>query len=440
MSRLKKILVLAVVVVPLGFAVSMLATGTPGFCNSCHIMNPYYDNWKASAHTGINCLACHLKPGFVNYMKGKMVAPAHLVNYALGRIPSKPNAHVEDVSCLRSHCHDSEELMAKKITNNGLKFTHKGHISQVMYGIDVSCGVCHSHFEGDEHFEVNTQVCYICHFTKDDDDGAANSKAGCRDCHEEPDKVIKRGLVEVNHQEFATYVADCEGSCHSKQEHSQGVHDSVCLSCHSFRNENEVNSLELHAIHTAGEKVECFACHGEIEHGFSEEAPVMAMMDCGGCHSETHEVQRSIYTAQSHPLNKQADRVLNPMFVTHVECTGCHVGQTAKQSAGLGHFGTVAKAKPEACDDCHAEGTGERYIPFWQEQVRGLYEQVSRKAQGLEEQARFQADQQAAERLHAKLRQARTILETISNDGSWGVHNFKYTEAMLRKARVILDE
>jgi predicted metal-binding protein len=331
--------------------------------------------------------------------------------------------------------------MAKKISNNGLKFTHKGHISQVMHGIDVSCGVCHSHFEGDEHFEVNTQVCYICHFAKGGDDEATDSKAGCRDCHEVPDKVIKRGLVEVNHQEFVTYVADCEGPCHVKQTRAQGrVSDSVCLACHSFRDENEVNSVELHALHTGDEKVECFACHGEIEHGFAKETPAMAQMDCGGCHGETHEVQRSIYTAQSHPLNKQADRILNPMFVTHVECTGCHVEQTAKQSGALAHFGTVSKAKPEACDKCHAEGTGERYIPFWQEQVRDLYEQVSLKAQGLEEQARFQADKQAAERLYAKLRQAQTILETISNDGSWGVHNFKYTEAMLRKARVILDE
>jgi hypothetical protein len=33
-------------------------------------------------------------------------------------------------------------------------------------GIKVSCGMCHSHVEGPEHFKVNTQVCYTCHFLK----------------------------------------------------------------------------------------------------------------------------------------------------------------------------------------------------------------------------------------------------------------------------------
>ena len=31
-------------------------TGQPGFCNSCHVMHPYYDSWKQSAHSNVNCL------------------------------------------------------------------------------------------------------------------------------------------------------------------------------------------------------------------------------------------------------------------------------------------------------------------------------------------------------------------------------------------------
>jgi hypothetical protein len=164
------------------------------------------------------------------------------------------------------------------------------------------------------------------------------------------------------------------------------------------------------------------------------------MIECGNCHRGAHDVQRSIYTAQSHPSDKPADRILSPMFVTHVECTGCHVEHTAEGSGMADTLGTVAKATPEACDNCHRKETGQRYIPFWQEKVKNLYGQVSDKAESLEQRARLQGDQQAAEHLYEKVRQARSVLETVSNDGSWGVHNFKYTEAILRKANAILEE
>lgn len=416
--------------------IGLEVTSQPGFCNCCHIMNRYYDSWKASAHNDASCIKCHLEPGFVNYMKGKMAATTHPVNYFLGRVPPKPNARVEDVSCLRSDCHSSEALAAKEINNNGLKFTHKGHISKVVHGIEISCGTCHSGFEGDEHFEVNTQVCYICHLEKGGAHEDAVGRTGCRDCHEVPSKVIKRGLVDVSHQKFVSYEARCDGACHVKQRLTyNSVADAVCLNCHSFRNEHEANSVELHAIHSQGEKVECFACHGEITHGFAEDGPVTAIADCGNCHDGAHEIQRSIYTAQSHLLNKQADRVLNPMFVTHVGCTGCHVEQTEKDAAGTGCVGMVAKATPEACDNCHSGGTGERYIPFWQEKIRGLHKQISRKVDAVEEQMGYNVDGRASE----KIGQARSILKVVSDDGSWGVHNFKYTEAMLLKANEIVN-
>jgi len=28
-------------------------TGQPGFCNSCHIMHPYYDSWTQSSHADV---------------------------------------------------------------------------------------------------------------------------------------------------------------------------------------------------------------------------------------------------------------------------------------------------------------------------------------------------------------------------------------------------
>jgi hypothetical protein len=311
----------------------------------------------------------------------------------------------------------------------------------VVGGIRISCGTCHSHFEGTEHFKVNTQVCNTCHFLGGSEPAGRLVKVACSDCHEVPTKVIKRGLVEINHAEFASYATNCEDSCHRKQTYKKNnVSSNVCLNCHSDRSDSEANAVELHAVHTQGEKVECFACHGEIEHGAAKTTTVAAMMDCTSCHSDAHGVQQTIYSAQYHLQQTQSERTLSPMFLTHVECTGCHIERVRKESATLDSFGTVARAVPSACDNCHEQGTGQRYISFWQEKIKGLYQDVTARLDRLEQRASAEPNSQTKQQLRDKINQARSILESVSSDGSWGVHNFKYTEAMLLKANSIVTE
>jgi hypothetical protein len=105
----------------------------------------------------------------------------------------------------------------------------------------------------------------------------------------------------------------------------------------------------------------------------------------------------------------------------------------------LDSFGTVAKAVPSACDKCHESGTGQQYIPFWQEKIKGLYEKISRRADMLEQRARLETDEQLAQESQGRVKDARSILESVASDGSWGVHNFKYTEAMLLRANEMVS-
>jgi hypothetical protein len=426
-----KILLLAVIVS--FFAVgAIVVTGQPGFCNSCHIMNNYYDSWKSSEHSNVNCLDCHLQPGFSGYIKGKINGLAQAVDCIVGRVGTKPNATVIDASCLRPECHSAEDLLSTNTDFGGIKFTHKNHIEKEAYGIKISCGTCHSHFEGNEHFSVNNDACFTCHFIKGSEiDNTV--KTSCTDCHEVPDKVIKRGLVTINHAEFVSYKASCEESCHKNEIHkTTRVDDNVCLNCHSFRKEQQADIAELHETHTSREKVECFSCHGQVSHGRTEVASISVMMDCQNCHSNTHQAQRTIY-ATRHPMQTQeADRVLSPMFLTHVECTGCHIEQVAQKSGALDSLGTVAKAVPRACDNCHEKGTGQQYIPFWQNKIKTMHEQASRKLERLK-------SRQITSGLKESIDQAQSILDSISSDGSWGVHNFKYTEALLRQADEIIS-
>jgi hypothetical protein len=448
-------LLLAAVVVVCFMGAAIVVTGQTGFCNSCHVMNPYYDSWKTSSHSGVNCLECHLKPGFAGYVKGKINGLAQAIDCMVGRVGTKPNAVVEDLSCLRAECHNTEELEATIIDFNDIKFTHKKHIAEVVDGITISCSTCHSHFEGEEHFNVNTMVCFTCHFLKDSPKGERLVQTSCQNCHEVPNKVIKRGLVTINHSEFVSYEASCEDSCHKKQvEQESKVSDTICLNCHDFGKDYakatilhedskmpaQSESEELHANHTTGEKVECFACHGNIVHTMSPPGSVATMIDCRACHSDTHNVQFGIYTAQYHQEDEQADRVLSPMFLTHVECTGCHIERADQESGALDSYGKVAKAVPRACDKCHEEGTGEQYISFWQKQIKKLHKQVNDMVDGFDRRIKFETDKELILKLNARVTEARAILESVSFDGSWGVHNFKYTEKMLLSAKELINE
>jgi hypothetical protein len=410
-------------------------TGQPGFCNSCHIMNSYYASWTRSKHAEVNCLDCHLQPGFTGYVKGKINGLAQLVDCVVGRIGTKPSATIVDASCLRSQCHVAREFPAETFGCVNVHFAHDKHIDKTVDGVKITCGTCHSHFEGTEHFSVNRDACFTCHFLGGDGGRPRVVKTDCRSCHEVPTQVIRRGYVKIDHQEFVSYQANCEESCHKRevQQVSQ-VEETVCLDCHAFAKPADVNSVEQHALHTDGPKVECFACHRKVPHGQVEVESVSAMMNCQSCHSDTHQVQRTIYSTQ-HPLQaNNADRVLSPMFLTHVECTGCHVERTAKTPGVLDSFGTVARAVPAACDRCHEAGTGEKYVPFWQQKIKTLYAQVEEKIKDAEARLAAGTASGPADDLGRRCRQARSMLDSIRFDGSWGVHNFKYTEALLLEA------
>ena len=288
---------------------------------------------------------------------------------------------------------------------------------------------------------MNNDTCYTCHFLKDGQTGEKMVKTGCTGCHEVPKKVIKRGLVTINHAEFVSYKVNCEESCHRKDINiTSKVDENTCLNCHSFSKEQNTDLVALHKDHAHSEKVECFACHGQVPHGQTAVASLSVMMDCQNCHSNTHQIQQTIYTTQNSIQAEGTNRILSPMFLTHVECTGCHIEQVAQKAGALVSYGTVAKAVPRACDNCHEKGTGQQYIPFWQGKIKTMHEQASRKLEQLKDRAKNTTNQQAAAKLNQSIEQAQSIIESVSADGSWGVHNFKYTEALLLEADKIISE
>jgi hypothetical protein len=347
---------------------------------------------------------------------------------------------VYDASCLRSGCHDRQTLREDSLQFGLVRFTHEHHIEKVIDGLQITCTTCHSHYEGEQHFSVKAETCYTCHFLKGSQTGERLVQTNCLSCHELPQATIQRGLMMVDHEALVSYEASCETSCHKRQiERASAVTENSCLTCHSFRkNDHVMASAALHRLHTGNEKIECWGCHGAIAHGPSFTPVMAAMIDCQDCHTGTHSIQRGIYAADTHLAGQENLPALGPMFMTHVECKGCHTGQTEVRFGDVGSLGMVSKATPEACDRCHQPGTGDQYIPFWQGQTKQLHGQVTAQLADARDYASGQQDATLIERLTTRIDRAQSLLDMVSSDGSWGVHNFKYTETILYQASDLL--
>ncbi|MBP1730166.1 MAG: hypothetical protein H6Q55_595, partial [Deltaproteobacteria bacterium] len=69
-KRKRRFLLVLAAVVVLGYiGANLLAytlTYKPEACLACHIMKPYYENWKASTHNKVGCIDCHpYRPGTI---------------------------------------------------------------------------------------------------------------------------------------------------------------------------------------------------------------------------------------------------------------------------------------------------------------------------------------------------------------------------------------
>lgn len=466
-GRRRKLIAAGLVLMPVLGVVSVEVTSQPWFCNSCHIMEPYYASWKTSSHRNVDCVKCHIAPGVDSFIDAKLNGLGQVVDDVLHRTSTKPSASVSQLSCTRSGCHDIETVRATSKTSGAFKFKHEPHLGLELAGIKLECGTCHSHIKGDEHFELNREVCINCHLLEGVDPGppvpGADGKplpqrmirlavragqttlaadappapalspgepAGhkhppnaCTACHDPPAGILERNGAKIDHAQFLAYGAACE-SCHQNATAApEPISDGRCLACHTFGIERNLGAEKMHRVHLEGRhKIECFSCHGPLQHGLSAQAASFEHFDCRACHQDQHEAQRGSYVyAAAHG----AGGAVSPMFMAHVDCNGCHTAPrpvSTKPDSGA----TVAAATAAACDACHSAGLGERMIPLWQKTTRSLYDRLEADLNSAQAEPNADAD---------TLESTRKLLRLIRVDGSWGVHNPRYTQQLLEQAR-----
>ncbi len=241
---------------------------SPKLCNSCHIMQPYVEAWRASKHANVTCVQCHYPPGFRDTLWVKYQALSQVVKWATHTYSSKPFAEVEDASCLRSGCHDRAQLASRKPFKRGIAFDHGRHLAEGRRGPRLRCTSCHTQIVVSTHIQVSQTTCFLCHFKGAITGRELQPVAGCTGCHQTPPREIVLGNVRFSHEDVQRRGVACQ-SCHLNVVQGDGAAPRErCLTCH-----NQPDKLArygdqpfIHAFHVTSHNIECSRCHTTIQH------------------------------------------------------------------------------------------------------------------------------------------------------------------------------
>lgn len=423
-------------------------SNTPGFCRSCHLMEPYYDAWQSSTHAKVACIDCHISPEVGAKWQAKVAGMVQALKYITHTYASKPYAEVEDSSCLRSGCHTQRVVHGHATENfkKNIVFDHESHLTEERRGKKLRCTSCHSQMVIGNHMEVNVAACFLCHFKESS--YADNSKQKeCQTCHQKlsgddlthqvrdplnPNKII--GETSFNHLDyFGERDVNCQ-SCHSKVITGRGeARKEHCMICHNKpENLERIGDLDfIHKNHITDHNVPCERCHDPIRHELVSSAPVVETgNECSSCHNEPHGQYRVFYGGSGSRMVEEPQP--DSMYSALVDCNGCHP-QNIMPALGEKRQNIDLY---QGCISCHGED-GESYIEMFKETAVDLSvraRQISSRMQKIKPEKLKDNEEMRNRRedaLHDLL-----LLEGVKG---WS-HNSGYTSEILDSIEELLDE
>jgi nitrate/TMAO reductase-like tetraheme cytochrome c subunit len=320
-------------------------TSRSDFCRSCHIMEPYYDSWKASSHKDVPCIECHFAPGFGGKLRGKMLGLVQLAKYVTSSEGPRPAAEVPDASCLRFGCHETRLLSGMSVYK-GINFDHSPHLGETRRGMQLRCTSCHSQIvQGEEHMAVTLTTCYLCHFKNMPFN---EDLSACTNCHQIPDKEFDLGGgVKFTHDLAYKKGVDCI-NCHSDVIRGKGeVPRERCMVCHN--REGDLARITdykfMHQKHVSDHKIDCLDCHLKIEHSLDKNRLMHFAENCQSCHPDHHEEQIKMFQGVG---SEMMPGLQGGMTATRIVCQACHKVKEVSST------GTVLwSASMKMCSTCH---------------------------------------------------------------------------------------
>ncbi len=421
-----RLLVLRVAVIAAAiFASLVLGTAavseSPAFCKSCHYMRPYQASWSASPHRDVTCTKCHKSYGLGGAVRGKITGVAMLVRYATKTYGPKPEAKVDDTSCLSSGCHSTATRAwifrsegGDTTRSHEVWFDHARHLRPLSEVGTLRCTSCHGHREQEEHFSVSASTCFLCHFSSE-----VSSAGMCRACHQVGRDSGSGKRLRVDHSRLARG-ADCLACHRNVASGSVRVEESRCTACHL--QPDSLPSVEMHRVHVLAADVDCLDCHSTITHPGPEDRILAGR--CDACHVGEHSAQERLYLGEG-GVGVTGRPAL--MFYMHVECTACHqAGSGAMDST---HAGAAPGVTGQVCLDCHDVSAADQ-ARMWRTTIERSLERV-RSALARFEAAAGPATPTSHPEAFRLYQEARRNYETVREDPSAAIHNFRYAQDLL---------
>ena len=352
--RFYEILLLIVALIVIGMWSLMEITRSSVFCGStCHIMRPYYEEWKTSSHNRVACIECHNPGGTDSRLAPRWSALAQVASYLTRTYGERTRAEVNDAGCLKSDCHSKRLLEGKTAFGGDILFDHGPHLQQLQRGKILRCATCHSQVAMGNHITVQVDTCFICHFRNKED---SPQTAECTLCHGTLEGSVAAFGDRFDHSPYNERGVSCE-RCHEGIILGNGeVRHELCLGCHDravWQGGSEPVEV-LHRRHVTDHVIKCRSCHEPIRHAAADTV-AEKVGDCSTCHRDKHSGILYMYQGRG---ARGVPPMPSAMYLSGVRCQGCHViPGSLGMPGGIPPAGSM-KAGPEVCEACHGPGYG----------------------------------------------------------------------------------
>ncbi len=448
-------------------------TAQSSFCGgSCHTMTEQYEAWQSDYHHESNnpdemqaeCIDCHFLPGEKYGLKAKYEGLRHLAAYlydADAPLPIRPV--IKDGACLQSGCHDRETVAQKEIQyTEKVRFKHEVHFTdKALDGHVITCDTCHFKSSEKKHFEVPTEICFLCHLklekptleiaeasgrefrqisfanrpTIDFNQGASR----CDICHTIPTESLQSQLdaddpastkKPITHQTIQESGVACEG-CHFEVVKGGGeietgnVVANGCLTCHNRSQTLLATAGDRDLMHDkhVPNTADCFDCHTVIEHRNRTDHLDFVRNDCLLCHVDQHKYQKLLLSGA--PVDADISGDPHLMFDVNTNCMGCHL----KKTLSNGH--DVRTASGDTCAACHTK-QHRKMLDEWRETLESEIadvEEVESEARALLAELRDSMDKEQLNQAESMITRGGELVNIVRVGN--GVHNKKYAITIL---------
>ncbi len=423
--RFYEVLLLVFIAIILGAWSIKEITESALFCgSSCHIMRPYYEDWKTSAHNSVPCVDCHLEPSDEQQFVPQFKAVTQVASYLTRTYGEHRRAEVSDTSCLKGECH-SRRLLDGRVTFAGnIRFDHTPHLQQLRRGKILRCTTCHSRVAMGKHVTVVEDACFICHFR---DGGKEAATSDCLLCHSTGEKSDGAQPGSFDHRPLRERGVPCI-SCHQRVTRGDGqLKPESCRECHDQPMDEALDEpVELlHRVHVTDHKVECTLCHDPIQHSIPDESSAEPLF-CGSCHEDKHKGILDMFKGTG---AKGVAPLPSPMRKAHVGCSGCHIVPDPAGGMGAAFTGMSMIAIQAACRSCHPDSYADK-VGQWDREISGALLRAERALKTAE--SRLSVESYDDTNVRRAMENIRHNILFVRNSAP--IHNRDYAVQILEKA------